>query len=189
MKMKKVRLNPAVRSMYANETPAPKKGAAQGQSVDAYLTQLNHPLKDGLIALRNAILLSNNGISEHIKWNAPSFIYRGDDRATFRLPPKGGIQLILHRGVKVKDTTGFQFADPSGLVVWAAPDRGVLTFADNKALQRHIDAVVDLVMRWMRATTGGSAPPKSQGAASTPRTYVKDAKQPKRTPAKRKKRP
>src|SRR4051812_3629708 len=91
--------------------------------VASYLRALRHPMKDGVAALRRAILHSNAEISEHIKWNAPSFCHGGDDRVTLRLPPKGGLQLILHRGAKVTDTTGFSFADPSGLIVWAAPDR------------------------------------------------------------------
>lgn len=120
--------------------------------VETFLADLEHPLKNGVVALRAAILASDAAITEHIKWNAPSFCYGGDDRVTFRLPPKGGVQLVLHRGAKVKDTRGFAFDDRWGLVAWAAPDRGVVTLADLAAVQARTRDVVALVNAWMRAT-------------------------------------
>ncbi|WP_433414340.1 hypothetical protein ACQP1V_33825 [Microtetraspora malaysiensis] len=43
--------------------------------VDRFITALEHPLKAGIEQLRSAILASNADISEHVKWNAPSFRY------------------------------------------------------------------------------------------------------------------
>ena len=34
------------------------------------------------------ILDSSDDITKHVKWNAPSFRYAGEDRATFRLFPE-----------------------------------------------------------------------------------------------------
>lgn len=121
--------------------------------VDSFLAGLQHPSKGAVVALRAAILASNPAITERVKWNAPSFCYQGDDRVTFRLPPKGGLQLIFHRGVKVKDTAGFAFDDPSGLIAWAAVDRGVVTLTGAEDAQAKTAALVDLVNAWMRATT------------------------------------
>jgi len=47
------------------------------------------------LQLRAAILASDLAISEHVKWNAPSFCYGGQDRVTFRLQPRGRLQLIF----------------------------------------------------------------------------------------------
>jgi hypothetical protein len=46
------------------------------------------PSKRGVEQLRAAILDSNDDITEHVKRNAPSFRYAGEDRATFRLFPE-----------------------------------------------------------------------------------------------------
>ena len=74
---------------------------------------LDHSLKDGIERLRAAILDSNDRITEHIKWNAPSFCYAGEDRVTFRLYPEDRVQLIFHRGAKVKsDAVGFRVRRP-----------------------------------------------------------------------------
>jgi len=124
------------------------------ESVEAYLAKLEHPLKDGILALRKTILDSNPQITEHIKWNAPSFCYGGDDRITFRIPPKGKseIQLIFHRGAKSKDSAGFKFVDPSGLVEWAANDRGIVTFKKADEIAARMPKLVKLVKAWLEAT-------------------------------------
>ena len=54
---------------------------------------LDHPLKEEIGRLRAAILDSNDRITEHIKWKAPSFRYAGEDRVTFRLYPEDRVQL------------------------------------------------------------------------------------------------
>ena len=63
-------------------------------SVDTFFSQLEHPLATAMQSLRVGILASHPAVSERIKWNAPSFCFAGDDRVTYRLPPKGGFQLI-----------------------------------------------------------------------------------------------
>ncbi|PWU56137.1 DUF1801 domain-containing protein [Micromonospora sp. S4605] len=120
--------------------------------VDAFMATLDHPLRAGVEELRSAILASNADISEHVKWNAPSFRYNGDDRVTFRLRPADRLQLIFHRGAKVRsDVADFTFHDSTGLVTWLAPDRGVVTFPDLETIQSQQAAVVSLVNRWVRA--------------------------------------
>lgn len=123
-------------------------------TVDAYLANLEHPMKDGVLALRKTILGVDSEITEQIKWNAPSFCYGGDDRITFRLLPngKGGLQLIFHRGAKSKDTSDFTFVDPSGLVEWAAPDRGVVTFKNADEIAPNTPKLVKLIKAWLKAT-------------------------------------
>ena len=126
--------------------------AGRAISVSAFLAELQHPFKPGIEQLRAAILASDDQITEHVKWNAPSFCYDGVDRATFRLQPGHRCQLILHRGAKVRDDAAdFRFEDPSGLLEWLGPDRAVVTFRDLADVDARQDAVVDLVNRWMAA--------------------------------------
>lgn len=120
--------------------------------VDRFMADLRHPLKAGVKQLRSAILVSNADISEHVKWNAPSFRYDGEDRVTFRLRPGDRLELIFHRGAKVRgDSSEFTFHDPTGLMVWLAPDRGVVRFPDLEAVHSRQAAVVSLVNEWIRA--------------------------------------
>ena len=119
--------------------------------VEQYLAQLQHPLKDGVLQLRAAILACDPAISEHVKWNAPSFRHGGEDRVTFRLQPRGRLQLIFHRGAKVRaDSAGFTFDDPTGLMAWPAPDRAVVDFPDLAAVSARQEQVTTLVKRWVQ---------------------------------------
>jgi hypothetical protein len=119
----------------------------RSQEVDRFMSGLNHPLKEEVEQLRTAILDSNDQITEHIKWNAPSFRYAGEDRVTFRLYPEDRVQLVFHRGSEVKSDAGdFAFDDDTGLLRWVADDRAVVALRDAHAKQR---ALVDVVNRWV----------------------------------------
>lgn len=126
-----------------NETP----------EVAEFLGRLSHPLKDGIVSIRAAILASDEEITEHIKWNAPSFCYHGDDRVTFRLGPGDRLQLVFHRGVKVRaDSDDFAFEDGTGLLTWASGDRATVTLRDLDDVHAKLPVLVELVGRWMRST-------------------------------------
>ena len=125
--------------------------ANQTPTVDEHLDALDLPLRSSIDAVRRAILGSTDGLTEHIKWNAPSYVADGEDRVTFRFPPKGGIQLVLHRGVRVRDDTAdFTFDDESGLIEWITPDRGTVTLADAADVEAKLPAISTLVRRWVR---------------------------------------
>jgi len=127
--------------------------AVESGAVDQFMAALEHPLKTEIERLRAIILGANNGITERIKWNAPSFCYRGDDRVTMKLYPASQIQLIFHRGAKPKDTANFAFEDNCGLLKWAAKDRGVATFRTMAEIETNEVALRDLINRWIIATS------------------------------------
>lgn len=113
-------------------------------TADAYMAALEHPRKPEVEALR--AMLRAIAPDETVKWNAPSYA----DRVTMRLHPGARVELVLHRGAKPVDATGFAFDDPTGRITWAAPDRGVIALAGPADLD---DALADLVRRWLGATT------------------------------------
>lgn len=124
------------------------------ESVSDFVDTLDEPEKELVSVIRQAILESNSEITEQIKWKAPSFCYGGEDRVTFRLKLKdGGVQLIFHRGAKVKDASDFTFDDSSGLLEWAAADRAILKLHDLDDAKAKKSAVVTVVNEWMKATT------------------------------------
>jgi hypothetical protein len=125
----------------------------QTEKVDQFLQALEHPLKAEIEQIRSIILSSNEQITEQIKWNAPSFCYGGEDRVTFNLRPQDRIQLIFHRGAKVKDNSDFVFEDNTGLLKWAAKDRAILTLEGMDDVKANEAALKDLVDRWMASTT------------------------------------
>ena len=124
----------------------------QSDTVERFMAALDHPRRVEIAAIREAILGADARITEQIKWKAPSFCWNGDDRVTLRLQPKNCLQLIFHRGVKVRDAAGFVFDDPGGLLRWAAPDRGVLDLNDEPVSGEKPAEIAALAMRWMQST-------------------------------------
>lgn len=123
--------------------------------VEEFLADLDHPRKAEILQLRKAILEASPGVTEQVKWNAPSFCVDGDDRVTFRLQPHDVVTLILHRGAKVRgDTDDLRGLDRTGLVRWLSPDRGIVELDDAAEVQAKLPAVVDLTARWFQATAG-----------------------------------
>ncbi|MGW5361782.1 DUF1801 domain-containing protein [Actinopolymorpha pittospori] len=126
---------------------------ATATSVEKYLRDLSHPRKGEIEELRAAILENIPQITERVKWNAPSFCVAGDDRITFRLQPGDRVELVFHRGAKKRtDTDTFSFSDPSELIQWSTPDRGIVTFRDHEDVRNKLPALVEVASRWINAT-------------------------------------
>ena len=123
------------------------------RAVDAYLENLEHRHKPAIQTLRRLINDAVPGLTERIKWNAPSFGPGEDDRITMRLHPGDRLQLILHRGAKAAADDLFRFEDPDKLIAWAAPDRGVVTFTDADDLKAKSVALTEILRRWVACTT------------------------------------
>lgn len=120
--------------------------------VDQYMQRLDHPLKAEIEAVREIILGADVGITEQIKWNAPSFCYQGDDRVTFRLHPSNQfIQLIFHRGAKVKEPREMKVQDDTGLLEWVTGDRATLSLRSMEEVQAHASALKSLISQWIKA--------------------------------------
>ncbi|WP_221411620.1 DUF1801 domain-containing protein [Arthrobacter crusticola] len=123
----------------------------QSPAVTAFMRDLHHPFKEVIGVLRSEILSLDPGITEQIKWKAPSFGFAGADRVTLNLRPTDRLQIVLHRGAKTRDdVVGFQFVDEAGLVQWLAPDRGTVSFTSADDAERKRGEFLRLVDRWMR---------------------------------------
>ena len=75
-----------------------KKGSpvSRTDKVDEFLENLSHPLKAEVEAVRSIIKGVNKNINEEIKWNAPSFNYKGEYLVTFNLREIKRVHLIFH---------------------------------------------------------------------------------------------
>jgi hypothetical protein len=120
------------------------------EDVDRMIAALDHPMKPAVRQLRSAILESNPEITEHVKWKAPSFCFAGEDRVTFRMHPKGLLQLVFHRGAKVRaDSAEFVFLDDTGLMEWITTDRAVVTLSDQAEVDDRELELIALINRWV----------------------------------------
>jgi len=131
-----------------------KKRTGYEQVVE-YLNKLDHPLKKEIEEVRKIILNTNAHITEHIKWNAPSFCYKNEDRVTFNLQGKGYFRLVFHCGAKAKDNIKARplFEDTTGLLEWVAEDRGIVKIADMNDVEAKKVQLEQLVTKWLDVTS------------------------------------
>jgi hypothetical protein len=130
------------------------RAPAESQSdpeVAAFLSELDHPLKKEIDTVRRVILDVSPEIREGIKWNGPSF-RTSEYFATIHLRSRDGVQLIFHKGAKVKDnaTKSVKIPDPEGLIQWLATDRCLVTLGAGKDLAARKTALQAIVREWIR---------------------------------------
>lgn len=127
------------------------------EQVSLFLQNNEHPLKAAMLLLREQILSSQKGITEHIKWNAPSFCYGGDDRITFNLHRNDHILVVFHCGIKAKgkETKGATplFKDSTGLLEWLSDQRAVSRFFSEEEVTENKNKIKKLVQDWLKATS------------------------------------
>jgi len=122
---------------------------APGNEVDAFLEVLEHPLRDDVVRVRALLLSAMPGISEAIKWNAPSF--RTEEFfATFHLRSREDVQLVFHTGAKKKATKAKVVLSPKAeaLVKWLDSDRALVTLSPSRLASQKI-AFSTLVREWV----------------------------------------
>ena len=122
--------------------------------VDEFMRRVDHPLKAALEMVRSIIRGASPEIAEGIKWNAPSFYLREYfATANINTRAKTGdcVQVIFHRGAKVKDnsTLGPAIGDPGGLLEWLAKERCMTRFHDVKEVKAKQAALQDIVRQWI----------------------------------------
>lgn len=66
------------------------------EQVNEFMKKLDHPFKAEVAMVREIIKTVNKDIAEQIKWNAPSFSYKGETLVTFNLWEKKRIHLVFH---------------------------------------------------------------------------------------------
>lgn len=123
------------------------------QEVALFMENTDHLLKDEIIALRKIILASDPEITEHIKWNAPSFCVNEEDRFTFKLNATEAVDIIFHRGAKVKAMPSERLIeDPDALLKWVTNDRAVATFSNMTDVQDKELALIAILNEWKKAS-------------------------------------
>ncbi len=123
------------------------------QDVTRFLDELRHPLRPEIEALRQIILDANAMLEENIKWNGPNYAVGTEDRITMRIQPPKQIQLVFHRGAKVKEQPKERLVeDASGLLVWRENDRAIASFKNLEAVEAGREALSAIVRDWLVAT-------------------------------------
>ena len=73
--------------------------------VDEYLKKKDHPMQKEIQLVREIILNSDPRIEETIKWNSPTFMYKGN-MASYFMNAKKHVSLMFHKGASIEDHSG-----------------------------------------------------------------------------------
>jgi uncharacterized protein YdhG (YjbR/CyaY superfamily) len=114
-------------------------------SVDAFMQSIDHPLKAEIEALRKIIKGTNEEITEQVKWNAPSYSYRGEYLVTFNLRETKHIHLVFHNPMIAKIK--------SPLLEGDYVDRRMTYFSDRKDIQSRKDELVQVLKQLIKLNT------------------------------------
>lgn len=121
--------------------------------VSTFLNEQNHPFRQEIEQLRLIILAAVPDLTENIKWNGPNYCLGQEDRITMRINPPKQVQLIFHRGAKVKEQPPSRLIhDDSKLLAWKENDRAVATFKNSTEITQRKDDLTKIVQDWIAAT-------------------------------------
>lgn len=122
--------------------------------VTEFLNNLNHPFRAEIEVLRENILNANSDLSENIKWNAPNYSYKGEDRITMKIQPPKQIQIIFHRGAKTLEVPKDRLIDDkSKLLSWKSNDRAVATFRNLEEIHSNESDFINIINEWLKAAS------------------------------------
>ncbi len=126
-------------------------GSQTDPAVAEFWRRLDHPLKKEIETVRRIILGVSPDIREGVKWNSVSF-RTTDYFATVNSRARDGVQLVFHKGAKVRDnsTKGMRVADPKGLIRWLAGERCLVTLGAGRDIPAHRAALVGIVRDWIQ---------------------------------------
>jgi hypothetical protein len=113
-------------------------------AVDAWFDAYENPQAHLVQQVRSAILDASPEVTEAIKWQAPTFIYKGNI-ASFYPKTKTHASLMFHQGASLPD--------PTGLLEGTGEVSRVAKFLDADDLAAKRDALQDLIRAWVSAHT------------------------------------
>jgi hypothetical protein len=131
--------------------PEPMTPSAQPPVADL-VSALDDHTREQVQLLRDIIGSLDADLTEHIKWNAPSYVFDGEDRITMNLRNKQGlVKLVLHMGAtRPEDKKGVPvLLDDAGIVEWASDIRGLITFADVADIRAKAPALRRVLIGWL----------------------------------------
>ncbi len=111
-------------------------------AVDAWFETYDNPQADLVQQVRTAILDASPDVTEAVKWQAPTFVYRGNI-ASFYPKSRSHVSLMFHQGASLPD--------PTGILEGTGDVSRVAKFLDGDDLAAKSGALQDLIRAWVAA--------------------------------------
>lgn len=117
-------------------------------AVDAWFDQYDNPMKPVVQRVREVVLAADPRITEAIKWQAPTFVYRGNI-ASFYPKARRHASLMFHQGARIPGDHALLDGD-------GATSR-IARFADLADVEARRDELTDVVTAWCALRDGEGA--------------------------------
>ncbi|MBO6525228.1 MAG: DUF1801 domain-containing protein [Balneolaceae bacterium] len=109
--------------------------------VDIYLEKKAHPLTSEIQRVREIILSVDEKIEETIKWQSPTFMYKGNI-ASYFMNAKKHVSLMFHKGASIKDGSGILEGD--------AKEGRTAKFYGLEDIEAKKQALENIIKEWIR---------------------------------------
>jgi hypothetical protein len=121
------------------------------KTVDEFLARLDDIRRSQVQALRQYILEEEPSLTEHIKWNALSYVKDSEDRLTFNTMNKEQVvKLVFHMGaIKKEDKNSQPILKDAALVEWASDIRGSMTFKSLHEVTSNEKEIKRTIREWL----------------------------------------
>lgn len=118
-------------------------------TVAEILDDLSPDKRKQVEALRDIIMVSGS-VSEHVKWNSPSYVHDNEDRITFNLHGSD-IKILIHMGATRKEDKNGKpiLDDATGIVTWSSDIRGIISFKNMDDISTKRLEFIDVLKRWL----------------------------------------
>jgi uncharacterized protein YdhG (YjbR/CyaY superfamily) len=132
----------------------------RSKEVDAWFAKYENPMKDVVLRIRAIVLAADKRMDECIKWQAPTFTYKGN-LASFFPKSKQHASLMFHLGAKIPGKHPLlEGTAATGRVM------KIRTVADANAAKKGIEKIVRAWCDWRDAD---AAKPAKKSAPTTKR--------------------
>jgi uncharacterized protein YdhG (YjbR/CyaY superfamily) len=105
-----------------------------------------------IILVREVIMAAEPSLRETLKWNAPNYTYKGEDRITFNVMNKQNkVKIVIHMGATKKENKSIKpiLTDAYGLIEWNSNIRGTIDFDDLNDVQSKQELLKKVITGWL----------------------------------------
>jgi len=120
-------------------------------TVEEFITDLSDERQQQVQALRALIKTTHPELTEHIKWNAPSYVLDGEDRITFNMHYPDRTMILIHMGATRKENKKADpiMKDETGLVEWNSDIRGTVSFSSLDEIANSQADLTKILNAWL----------------------------------------
>ena len=119
------------------------------KTVAEFMDDLSPVQRKQVVILRKTIL-ATGPVMERIKWNAPSYVFNGEDRITFNMHGDD-IKILIHMGATRPEDKSSEpiMHDEAGIVSWNSDIRGTISFKNLDDVLQKLPDFTEVIRRWL----------------------------------------